>query len=252
MGAADSKDQIPTPETPQYLKYSHLKELGDPRSPVMDGGEPRTPILTVDQQKRMVDPRSPTYVVPRTPIFCIPEPELNAINNDSNDAKKLEENDPQEGDSEVREDTHVSPDLEAEPEKAKPNTLPVDVESSPEKISKTSEFSDKGYLISKSKSTAGAKKKRRRRKNRKPKDDENSGVNMLKSTKNFKEKSQEQVKRSPLVTRNFIPLEESGNPSLEKLITKTKKLSVGVKPRNLDFREVECMGQENLAAAFTP
>lgn len=244
MGAAESKNQIPTPETPQYLKYSHLKEIEDPRSP---GGFSRTPILTVDDKAKLIDPRSPTSVVPRTPIFCIPEPK--------------DEVESSESVSEVI----VIQDAKREEMKEKKNTAEIEGldssvsaspehESSPEKSPNKVEFSDKGYLVTKSKSKAGNKKRRRRRK-MKAKNDENSVPSFM-IKKNFKGGDEnEKVKRSPLASRNFRQLVESESPSMDMLIKNTKKLSVNAHPKSLKFDALGNnfeIGKENLAATFSP
>ena len=71
MGNWESGHQASKPpETPEYVKYSHLKELMDPRSPK----EGRTPVLALADSFKIMDPRSPTTEISRTPIYKIPEP----------------------------------------------------------------------------------------------------------------------------------------------------------------------------------
>lgn len=251
MGATESKGAISPPETPQYLKYSHLRELEDPRSP-RGSGEPRTPILTVDDQKKLIDPRSPSSALPRTPIFCIPEPEDESVKEEEDFHIKDESNTDEIVEiSEPKVDTAVAP--LADLEKIAKVEAPPSVESSPEKNPKVPEFSDKGYLIKKPKASAGTKKRRRRRK---PKNTENAGIVVIRPKVEKKQAGQGQNKnqppRSPLVTRNYIPVEENESPSLELLIKNTKKLSLNGKPRAIDFSDVENLGKENLAATFSP
>ena len=247
MGAAESKNQMSPPQTPLYLKYSHLREVQDPRSP---SEVPRTPVLTMDDQAKLIDPRSPTSIMPRTPIFCIPVPEQEDNFADNYSDEKLVQDSKQEQD----EEENKGDGLETlGPEEKSSSTLPVisQVESSPEKSPNSFEISDKGYLIKKSKANPGNKKRRRRRRNKKANNNENFGI--ITAQKSLKD-ADKQVKRSPLTTRNFVPLEEIESPSLEMLVKNTKRLSLNPKQKALRFGNKENLdiGKENLAATFTP
>ncbi len=239
MGSVDSKGQISPPETPVYLKYSHLKELQDPRSPLPLGQ--RTPVTGAGDG--FMDPRSPSAVVPRTPIFCIPEPEENEgqpqVSEDSKQTQEYPEtaikSEPKE--DEPKEEDHVEVEVK--------NDVPQ-VESSPEKMANQVEFSDKGYLIKNKPEVA--KKKRRRRKNKKV-NQENKEL-LLKKEKSFNIGNV--PPRSPLASRNFIPRRDQESPSLEFLVKNTRKLSLNSMQRSIKFQDIENIGQENMAATFSP
>ncbi len=254
MGAADSKAQISPPQTPVYLKYSHLQELQDPRSPLPCTEGSRTPILSLEG-KGITDPRSPTTVVPRTPIFCIPEPkEEEAVPEITEDStERLSEQAKAEGkDEENPPEVSDGPNQQVE----NPKTEVAVVESSPETMANQVEFTDKGYLIKKNKNNS--KKRRRRRKNKTTNNNENEVQGVV--TKNLKkEKSfalENQVPRSPLAARrNIMRREAPESPSLEYLVKNTRRLSLtksNPKAMNFDYENIAHMGKENMAATFSP
>ena len=249
MGAVESKSQMSPPETPQYLKYSHLKEIEDPRSP---GNVPRTPIYKMDDKARLIDPRSPTLIVPRTPIYSIPLPEEEECAGDCSIDEKPVKEQSKDAENEVNNDDQ---ELGTKGQKENLNcsissisAVTSEVETSPEKAQYSAGLSDRGYLIKKSK---GNKKRQRRRRNKRLCKDENVVVH---SQQGQKDTEKQQLKRLPLASRNFMQNGQTESPSLDLMIKSAKKLSLNAEPKSLCFGKVEdlSLGKENLAAIFTP
>lgn len=244
MGGGESKGQITPPETPVYRKYSHLKELVDPRSP-MPCGSQRTPMIQQNETTQLIDPRSPSCALTRTPVYCIPEPEENEFSFEFAKETEVKPEEPA-GDKVEESAAENGPNKMVEPEAEKVEE--AQPESSPEKA--VTEFSEKGYLISKNKPNAGAKK-RRRRKNNKRKNNENK-ISKKSEKKIVSLDLENQPPRSPLVTRNFISLDRNRSPSVDCLVKNTKGLSINRKTRPVSFPDLENFGKENFAATFSP
>ena len=250
MGTAESKSQHSPPETPQYLKYSHLREIQDPRSP---GDLPRTPILTVDDKARLIDPRSPTLVVPRTPIYCIPVPDEEEYATEFSSSEMLLKGRSEEAEDDKKNTDDTNPEILGQEatscSKSFVSGATSEVESSPEKNQNVVGLSDKGYLLKKNKVN---KKRQRRGRNKKIYKDENCAF--IQSQQNFKGVQKNQSKRLPLAPRMALQITQNESPSLDMLIKNAKRLSLNSEANSLCFASVRGvnLGKENLAATFTP
>jgi len=248
MGSAESKCELPAPETPQYLKYSHLREIHDPRSP---GDVPRTPILELDERAKLIDPRSPTFTVQRTPIYCIPVPENeeDAIDCSYSENSLISSRKETTGEQNIDENKleKLGQESVTSCSTLSASVVISEAESSPEKNQSTVGLSDKGYLIKKSKREN--KRRRRRRKKKIQKEESLDGMQPLETCKGV---GNQPSNRLPLATRNIA---QFGNesPSMDMLIKNAKKLSLNAAPKPLLHGNAHLnLGKENLAATFTP
>ena len=249
MGSTESKCELPAPETPQYLKYSHLREIHDPRSP---GDVPRTPILELDERAKLIDPRSPTFTVQRTPIYCIPVPEGedDVIDCNNSENSLISTRKETEGQKNIDENKleKVGQETRTSCSTLSGSVVISEAESSPEKSQSPVGFSEKGYLIKKSK-----RENKRRRRKRKKKIQKDEGLDGTQPQENSKEVGNQLSNRRPLATRNIAQLGNE-SPSMDMLIKNAKKLSVNIVPKPLllgNARDLS-LGKENLAATFTP